>query len=320
VITQRIASVNGIRLVVHECGSGEPVILCHGFPESAYSWRHQMEPLAAAGFHVIAPDQRGYASSSCPTDVADYGIEHLTGDLVALLDQIGAEQAIFVGHDWGAFIVWQMAQLHPDRVKAVIGVSVPFTMWPAQPIPLLKSLMGDNFFYMLYFQEVGPAEVELEADVRTTMRNLLWSASGGAFDALSDRVPRKAADGVGFLTDLAAMPDPMPSWITDADVDQYVHEFETSGFFGPVSYYRNLDHNWFLTNQIPASTLTMPSAFIGGTKDFVVTRNQAVIDHMASQLPDYRGTHLIEGAGHWTQQEKPTEFNDVLLNLLATMR
>jgi pimeloyl-ACP methyl ester carboxylesterase len=318
VITQRIARVNGIELVVHECGSGKPLVLCHGFPESAYSWRHQMEPLAAAGYHVMAPDQRGYAHSSTPPNIDDYGIGQLTDDLLAMLDERGYDKATFVGHDWGAFIVWQMAQLHPERVAAVVGVSVPFSIWPMQPIPLLKQLMGDKFFYMLYFQQVGPAEVELEADTRATITKLLWSASGGAYESLEGREPFTDGEGIGFLTQMDDMPAELPSWITQADIDHYVAEFEHSGFFGPVSYYRNLDANWLATKDLPPSRLTMPSAFIGGSKDFVVTRSQAMVDAMPSTLPDYRGTFLIEGAGHWTQQEKPEEFNRVLIDLLAT--
>jgi pimeloyl-ACP methyl ester carboxylesterase len=319
VISERVAKVNGIELVVHECGEGSPLVLCHGFPESAYSWRHQMEPLAGAGYHVMAPDQRGYGHTTSPRDVDAYGIGHLCDDLLAMLDEHGYEQATFVGHDWGAFIVWQMAQLHPERVKAVIGVSVPFSIWPMQPIPLLKQLMGDKFFYMTYFQEVGPAERELEADVRASMTKVLWSASGGAYDSLAVLQPLDDGPGVGFLTQMLDMPTPLPSWITQADIDHYVAEFEHSGFFGPISYYRNLDANWFATKDLAPSRLTMPSAFIGGSKDFVVTRSQPIIDAMSSVLPDYRGTVLIDGAGHWTQQEKPDEFNAALLELLASM-
>ncbi len=157
---ERVAHVNGVDLVVREAGEpGAPlVVLSHGFPEGAFSWRHQLPALAAAGYHVIAPDQRGYGRSSVPRDVTAYGIDHLTGDLIALVDEAGAEQAVFVGHDWGALIVWDLARLHPERVKAVVGVSVPFVQWPAPPTSLLRAAAGDRFFYMLYFQPVGPAE------------------------------------------------------------------------------------------------------------------------------------------------------------------
>ena len=146
--------VNGVTLRVHQAGDpADPtVVLCHGFPELGYSWRHQMLPLADAGFHVIAPDQRGYGHSSAPREIAAYGIGHLTGDLLGLLDHFGKHDAVFVGHDWGALIVWDLARLHPQRVRSVVGVSVPFVQWPAPPTQLMKMLYGDRFFYILYFQ------------------------------------------------------------------------------------------------------------------------------------------------------------------------
>ena len=186
-IRQREAHVNGVVLQVTEAGErGNPVIiLSHGFPEGAYSWRYQMEPLADAGYHVIAPDQRGYGYSSVPANVTDYGIEQLTGDLLALVDETGQSQATFVGHDWGALIVWDVARLYPERVTAVIGVSVPFTDWPMRPTDLFRAIYGDRYFYMLYFQEVGPAETEMAVDAYRTMRNTLWGGSGEAYDGLA---------------------------------------------------------------------------------------------------------------------------------------
>ena len=162
-VRQSTIHVNGVDLVVTEAGdrSAPAVILSHGFPESAHSWRHQIPVLAEAGYHVIAPDQRGYGFSSSPKDVTAYGIRNLTGDLVALLDHFGHEDATFVGHDWGALVVWDAGRLHPTRCNAIVAVSVPLTPWPGRPTDLFKAMFGDRFFYMLYFQEVGPAEREL---------------------------------------------------------------------------------------------------------------------------------------------------------------
>ena len=320
-IRKRAATVNGVTLQVVEAGTpGNPlVILSHGFPEGAYSWRHQMKPLAAAGYHVIAPDQRGYGHSSVPKNVTDYGIEQLTGDLLALADQAGHEEAIFVGHDWGALIVWDLARLYPERVKAVVGVSVPFTNWPIRPTDLFKALMGDRFFYMLYFQQVGPADEEMGRDPRLTLRNTLWGASGDAYAAMEARAsqPLPPAEGTGWLDVMSAAPDTLPAWISEADVDHYGNQFAASGFFGPISYYRNLDANYELVKDLSPSRLTMPSWFIGGTKDFVVTRNMASVNAMPELLPGYRGHTLLEDAGHWTQQEKPEAFNTALLGFLA---
>lgn len=321
--TRRVGTAPGIELVVHEAGvAGNPVaVLCHGFPETAHSWRHQMQPLAAAGYHVLAPDQRGYGRSSAPRDVAAYHVDQLTGDLTALLDDVGADDAVFVGHDWGAFVVWHMGQLHPERCQAIVAASVPYTAWPAPPTEIMAARAGDRFFYMLYFQPVGPAENELDADVRATMHTIMWAASGELFR--SDPTEAPPAEGTGFLDSMSGraggIPADLPAWLTQADLDAYVEAFSTSGFFGPISWYRNLDANHERTKDIPPSTLTMPTFFIGGTHDGVIAGRPEYVDAMESLLPDYRGKAMIDGAGHWTQQEAPEEFNEALLGFLTTL-
>ncbi len=313
-------AVNGIELDVVEAGdpTGPAVVLSHGFPECAHSWRHQLEPLAAAGYHVMAPDQRGYGRSTAPTDVAAYGIDGLGGDLLGLLDDAGHDDAVFVGHDWGALVVWDLARLHPGRVGAVINASVPYTPWPAPPTELFRAQFGDRFFYILYFQTVGPAEAELEADVDRTMRTILWAASG---DGLPDRPPDPLpAEGTGFLDAMAAagpVPTELPAWLTAHDLATYVDSFEASGFFGPISWYRNLDANHERAKDLPAPT--MPVWFIGGTRDAVIASRPGYVESMDATLPDFRGATLIDGAGHWTQQEAPEEFNRALLTALAAL-
>jgi pimeloyl-ACP methyl ester carboxylesterase len=319
VITNRRVAVNGIELDVVEGRpdpgnerDAPPIVLVHGFPESAHSWRHQVPALAAAGYHVIAPDMRGYAGSTKPSNVGDYGIEQLGGDLLALLDVIGQENAVFVGHDWGALITWDLARLHPSRVAALINVSVPFVDWPAPPTDVFKATMGDNFFYILYFQPVGPVEAELDHQVPRFMKTILWAASG-------DHVPEGhlfPAAGNGWLDTLPAPPEELGSWCTPEDLAIYVRQFEESGFFGPCSYYRNLDANYRLVSAIPVSVMTMPIWFIGGTRDMVIARDLNGVERMRAQLPNYQGQHLIDGAGHWTQQERPAEFNEALLRFL----
>jgi pimeloyl-ACP methyl ester carboxylesterase len=310
-------AVNGVELVVHDDGpaDGPLVILSHGFPEGAYSWRHQLPALAAAGYRVLAPDQRGYGESSRPDAVSDYGIEQLTGDLIALAEWAGHQQAIYVGHDWGALIVWEVARLHPERCRAVVGVSVPFTNWPMRPTELFRLAFGDNFFYMAYFQEVGPADRELEADPRLTMAKILHGGSGDAFTETLP-APRPAA-GTGFLDLFGALPETVSAWLTEADLDHYAEQFRRSGFFGPLSYYRNLDANFDLLHDLAPERIDMPSFFIGGSLDHVVVRNARAIESMRTVLPDFRGTVLIPDAGHWTQQERPDEFNAALLEFLA---
>jgi len=314
----RTAHVNGIDLQVTESGapSAPPVILSHGFPELAYSWRHQMAPLADAGYHAIAPDQRGYGWSSAPRAVDAYRVDHLCADLIGLLDETGHDQGVFVGHDWGALIVWELAKLHPERVKAVVGVSVPFVAWPAPPTQLMRAMYGDRFFYILYFQAVGVAEAELEADPRATMAKVLWSASGGGIpDELPTELP--PMEGTGFLTMMSDPPSPLPAWLTDADIDTYARAFAHSGFFGPVSYYRNLDADYELVKDVPADRVAMPSAFIGGDRDPVIRMMDATgVDRMREVLPGFRGATLLPGVGHWTQQEDPAGFNAALGSFL----
>jgi pimeloyl-ACP methyl ester carboxylesterase len=318
-IRHRSTTVNGVGLQLQEAGEpGAPlVILAHGFPEGAYSWRHQLPALAAAGYHVIAPDQRGYGHSDRPDAVEAYGITQLTGDLVALADEAGAAQAVFVGHDWGALITWEVARLHPDRVRAVVGVSVPFTNWPARPTELFRALFGDRFFYMLYFQQVGPPERELEADVRHTMRSILIGGSGPAYRGMPSELP--PAEGTGFLDMFRDLDDVPHAWLSDDDLDHYTAQFAASGFYGPVSYYRNLDANYDLLKDVPPTNLTMPAYFIGGERDGVIAGRPEMVDAMVDVLPDYRGKHMIPGAGHWTQQEAPEEFNAALLNFLSDL-
>lgn len=318
-VAQTTMHVNGVDLQVTTAGdpSGPCVLLSHGFPESAYSWRHQIPALAAAGYHVVAPDQRGYGFSSAPRNVDAYGIRHLTGDLVGLLDAFGHDDAVFVGHDWGAMVVWEAARLHPARVRAVVGVSVPFTAWPARPTDIMKAMWTDRFFYILYFQNVGPAERELEADVRRTMHTILWGASGEMYKGMPSEFP--PMEGTGFLDMFTDIPDVLPYWLTSADLDYYVRQFENSGFFGPVSWYRNLDANFEVLKDLSADLVSMPSYFIGGEKDGVIAGRPEYVDGMNGLLPNYRGKTMIPGAGHWTQQEAPEEFNAALLGFLAAL-
>lgn len=318
-IHRRSITLGDVTLGLLEAGTpGQPVIiLAHGFPECAWSWRHQLPALAAAGFHVLAPDQRGYAHSTAPHVVAAYGIDHLAGDLIALLDSTGHDQGVFVGHDWGALVTWDLARLFPQRVRAVVGVSVPFTPWPMRPTELFAAAFGDRFFYMNYFQPVGPAERELEADVRHTMHTILWGASGEQYRGRPTDLP--PAEGTGFLDMFVDVPDRLPAWLTPEDFEHYVDAFTASGFFGPVSWYRNLDANFDRMHDLPPSLLTMPSYFIGGDRDGVIAGRPEMVDAMVDLLPGYCGKTMLQGAGHWTQQERPEEFNEALLTFLQSL-
>jgi pimeloyl-ACP methyl ester carboxylesterase len=309
----RTVTREGVELAVDVGGDGPPIVLAHGFPELAFSWRHQVPALIEAGYRVAAPDQRGYGRSDRPIPIEDYDIVQLTGDLLALLDGMGEEKAIFVGHDWGALIVWQLALLAPERVSAVVGMSVPFL--PRAPMPtitLLRQLYADGFFYMVYFQEPGVADAELAADPKRTMRRLL---AGTRTDAdAADAASFSANDGRGFIERLPE-PTGLPGWLSEEELDFYVAEFTRTGFTGGLNWYRNLDRNWHLTEKVADAHITCPSLFIAGTLDPVLTF--APPDAGLAQLDDHRGNVLIDGAGHWVQQERPSEVNAALLGFLG---
>jgi pimeloyl-ACP methyl ester carboxylesterase len=311
-VHHRTVTTNGVDLHVVEAGEGPPVILAHGFPELAYSWRHQIPALAAAGFRVLAPDQRGYGASSRPQQIADYDILHLTDDLLGLLDDVGEEQAVFVGHDWGAIVVWNLAVLHPERVAGVVGMSVPFIPRPpVAPTQAMRAVLGDAFFYMLYFQEPGVADAELGGDPARTMRRMLAADMSGRTEI--DMASMFANDGRGFV-DRMPEPEHLPAWLSQDELDHYIEEFARTGFTGPINWYRNLDRNWELTPQLEGARVTVPALFIGGSADPVLVMSPPAV--MDGWLDDDRGRVLVDGAGHWVQQEDPEPVNAALLAFL----
>ncbi|HEY0226210.1 MAG TPA: alpha/beta hydrolase, partial [Mycobacterium sp.] len=260
--TERLVDTNGVQLRVIEAGDrGAPVVvLTHGFPELAYSWRHQIPVLAEAGFHVLAPDQRGYGGSSRPDAIDAYTIHELTADIVGLLDDIGAQRAVWVGHDWGAPVAWHAPLLHPDRVDAVAGMSVP-ALPRAQlpPTEAFRKTFGENFFYMLYFQEPGVADAELGGDPGRTIRRMMGGLrlSGDQGAAL-----RMVAPGPEGFIDRLLEPDGPPDWISQAEIDHYVSELSRTGFTGGLNWYRNLDRNWQNTAELADAKISVPCLFI----------------------------------------------------------
>lgn len=300
---------------VAEAGSGPVVLLLHGFPESWYSWRHQLTALADAGYHAVAPDQRGYGRTDAPTEIDAYTTLHLVGDVVGLMDALAAPTAAVVGHDWGAPVAWHTALLRPDRVSAVVGLSVPFTPRGHRPPTVaMRATLGERF-YMVYFQAPGVADAELGRDPRTTLRRLLYSVSGEA----PPRAPIVPEDG-GFLDYLQEPPGPM-AWLSDADLDAYVEEYERTGFTGGLNWYRNLDRNWELTAAWHGAKVLPPAMFLAGDKDlaFTAPRARENLARMVEHVPDLRRTELVPGCGHWIQQERPDEVNKELVEFLASV-
>ena len=302
----------GIGIAVHEAGSGPAVVFSHGFPELGYSWRHQFGPVAAAGYRVIAPDQRGYGASDKPEAIAAYDIHHLCGDLVGILDALEIEKAVFAGHDWGGFVVWAMPYLHPDRVAGVIGVNTPLTArTPMAPTQLMRMMVGgqDEKLYILWFQQPGVAEAVLDKEPALVFEKLL--RTGVPMEEVAKRL---AADfDMNPFRRLAEM-EPMGEPIgTPAERAHYAEVFGRTGFRGGINWYRNFDRNWETAPEVGARPIDAPSLMVCAEWD------PALRPEMAAGMPALcrdLETVTIERCGHWTQQEKPDELNAILIEWL----
>jgi pimeloyl-ACP methyl ester carboxylesterase len=317
-VTHRMIETNGIRLHVAEQGEGPLIILCHGFPECWYSWRHQLPALAKAGFRAVAPDLRGYGQSDRPEEVEKYTILHDIGDIVGLVNALGAKQAVIAGHDVGATIAWQAALLRPDRFRAVIALSVPFRprgFGGLVPPTTLMPRNEDAVFYQLFLQ-TPEAEAALGRDLRRTFRSQLYSLSGdrppsasGGFPA--GMVPRKVAS----LTD----PPSLPAWVTESDIDVYVEEFTRSGFRGPLGWYRNVDRSWELLAPFAGATVIIPALYMAGDRDFVADIFSQFIAEQSTMVPKLRPPIMLPGCGHWTEQERAPEVSAAMIDFLRSL-
>ena len=318
-IEHRTLQTNGIRMHVAEQGSGPLVLLCHGFPESWYSYRHQLPALAAAGYRAVAPDMRGYGDTERPESVDQYTLLHLVGDMVGLLDALGEQNAVIVGHDWGAPVAWHSALLRPDRFRGVVGLSVPFGTPGAQRPTLTMPRTDDALFYQLYFQTPGLAEAELERDPREVIRRLLVSLSGDA--------PRGSASFDGMVPSqrglIASLPEAplLPEWLNEADLSTYAAQFGRTGFSGGLNWYRNIDRNWELLAPLRGKTIDVPALYVAGERDLVVRLPgvDRAIGQLPLRVPQLRQTVMLAGCGHWTQQERPREVNAALLGFLGSL-
>ncbi|HUN38966.1 MAG TPA: alpha/beta hydrolase [Acetobacteraceae bacterium] len=322
----RFVETNGIRMHIAELGSGPLVLLCHGFPESWYSWRHQLRGLAEGGYHAVAPDMRGYGQTDRPDAIDQYTLLHLVGDMVGLVDALGEQAAVIVGHDWGAPVAWTAALLRPDRFRGVVGLSVPFLpRGPARPTSLMPQT-DDAVFYQLYFQTPGVAEADYAHDVRAFIRTNLFVNSGDG--PMRSRVPGSGPVGmvprVGGLRarwSNFAVPETLPAWCSEADVDFYAGEFSRSGFGGGLNYYRNIDRNWELLAPLAGAQVPVPALYIVGQYDLVLAFDnmRKVVANLTAFVPCLRATIVLPGCGHWTQQERPAEVNAALLGFLRAV-
>lgn len=322
-ISHRFVDANGVRMHLAEAGTGPLVLLCHGFPEGWYSWRHQLVALAQAGYHAVAPDQRGYGQTDRPPLIGDYTLLHLVGDMVGLLEALGEPSAVVAGHDWGAPVAWHAALLRPDRFRAVIALSVPFRPRGSTRPTAAMPQTDEAIFYQLYFQQPGVAEAELERDVRSTIRRLLYWGSG-------DRPPRDENSpgreigmvprGGGFLTGREA-PEKLPAWLSERDVDFYAGEFARSGFGGALNWYRNIDRNWELLAPWAGAKIAVPALYMIGERDLVLRFRgmDKLLPALPQFVPQLRESTVLAGCGHWTQQERPAEVNEAMLRFLRSL-
>lgn len=315
-VAHRFVEANGIRLHIAEQGEGPLVLLCHGFPESWYSWRHQLAALAEAGFRAVAPDMRGYGQSDRPAGVDKYSLLHLVGDMVGLLDALEAPSAVIAGHDWGAPVAWHAALLRPERFRAVVGLSVPYRPRGSKRPTSAMPQTDDAVFYQLYFQQPGVAEAELSRDVRRSLRML--------FRTPTKEVPQKVTmvpRAGGWLTN-APEPGPLPAWLTEADLDFYVREYERTGFSGGLNWYRNIDRNWELLAPWHHARVEVPALYVAGDRDLVLSFPgvKELLADLSRFAPKLRKTIILPACGHWTQQEKPQEVGAAMIDFLKGLR
>jgi epoxide hydrolase A/B len=316
-LQHKFVATNGIRMHYVEQGTGPLVVLCHGWPESWYSYRHQIPALADAGFRVVAPDQRGYGQTDRPEPIESYNILNLVGDIVGLVNSLGVDSAVIVGHDWGAPVAWNSALLRPDIFRAIALLSVPyFPRSPMRPSEGMKALAGDNHFYQLYFQEPGKVEKELDADPRRSLAMMLYSASG-------DPPPAEQWKFIFPKTmkfiESGTVPKKLPPWLTEADLDFFAGEFKRSGFRGGVNWYRNFDRNWELTSFLEGAKLRQPAVFAAGEQDVVGKMIPGAYGMAGAFTPNLKKKVIIPGAGHWIQQERPKEINEILIEFLKSL-
>jgi pimeloyl-ACP methyl ester carboxylesterase len=319
-LRHRTIEANCISMHVVEQGAGPLVVLCHGFPESWYSWRHQLPALAEAGFHAVAPDMRGYGRTDRPEAIDQYTLLHLVGDMVGLLDALGEKQAVIAGHDWGAPVAWAAALLRPDRFRDVIGLSVPFLpRGPVRPTSLMPQT-EDAVFYQLHFQTPGLAEAEFEHDIRRFIRGNLYAVSGDMprREPPTMMVPRRGGLRARWAT--WTTPEILPSWITEADIDFYTAEFTRTGFRGGLNYYRNIDRNWELLAPLAGAKVEVPALYIAGDRDPVIgfPGIDQLIPNLKDFVPRLHATIMLPGCGHWTQQERAAEVNAAMIDFLRS--
>ena len=320
-----VVYANGIELHYVEHGSGPLVLFCHGWPESWYSWRHQLQTVGDAGYRAVALHMRGYGKTTQPEDVEAYTISSLVGDVVGSVAGLGESEAIVVGHDWGGPVAWYSALMRPDVFRAVAVLSVPFN--PPFPLPagidlndVMRESAAGRQYYRLFFQEQGVAEADFERDVRKSMLGVLYVFSG---DIVRDQIHEIGWDGHfpidETMTEQFVIPEKLPEWLTEADLDFYVKEHTAAGFSGGFNWYRNIKRLPAHLAPFVGKSLEQPALYLYGEHDLVAGNTPEALHSMQATLPDLRKCLKFEGAGHWLQQERADEVNKELIEFFASL-
>ena len=319
-LTFRYVESNGIRMHLAEQGEGPLIILCHGFPESWYSWRHQIPVLAKAGYHVVVPDQRGYGKTDKPQAIDEYNLFKLAGDIVGVVQALGETEAIIIGHDWGAPVAWTCSLLRPDLFKRLVLLSVPYSPRQAGSTPPIAGAKAGGeksgrVFYQVTFQDPKRSEEIFDQNPRGFLTAALIGASGDAppesrWNPWSDPAERRSAPA-------PSEPLQLPAWLTEADLDFYTHQFEETGFRGGFNWYRNIDFNWLHTGFLIDAKISQPTLFVAGEHDGVLKFAGGAVERLEQNVPRLSKKVILPGKGHWIQQEAPEEVNRLILEFLA---
>ena len=311
---------NGITLKTVVEGEGPLVVLLHGFPQSSFLWRHQIDAIVEAGFKVAVPNQRGYEGSDAPAEINAYNVRELANDVAGIAPALGYDDFIVIGHDWGSLVAWHTALLHEDTCTAVMGCSVPYTRAESVDAFINPPGLDDQFWYIRYFQEPGVAEAEMERDVRATLLATYYTLAGdsppGAWMAQLTH-PK----GSGYL-DAMMMPEALPPCISEEELAYHVKQMETSGLRGPINWYRCIPILNEVTPELSEKKIAQPSAFIAGGEDDVLKYNPETPWHdlMRDWLADLRFLEIVPGVGHWIQLEAPERTTQEILRFLNEVR
>ncbi|MCM3569236.1 alpha/beta fold hydrolase [Neobacillus mesonae] len=313
--SEHIVHANGIDMHVAECGKGKPVLFLHGFPELWYSWRYQLPYLSKSGYRAIAVDLRGYGQSSVPDNVRSYSMRNMVEDIVQLVNEMNLDRAALVGHDWGANIAWACAQMYPERFDVVLALSVPFSPRPPMPLTEMIKKNSPSFNWLVYFQDEGVAESELEKDIETTLHRIYYGLSGDAPEGLPAKLVSQLPKESTLLDPIPDPPD-LPTWLTKNDLNYFVDNFKQTGFTGALNRYRNVDYDWIDLEKESQRKIMQPALFIGGELDTATSFNKRSIEIMNHYVPNIKDKIIIPGAGHYVQQEASEDVNRIIVEFL----